>query len=88
MEGERPIWDMPKVRRWVNDGLKPDSPDVIDGYGLKAMENDDMIRLESTIGGQLVVTLTGLGNHEADRLEVVQAMERQAAEAATEGEGE
>ena len=74
------IWDMPKLRRWVADGCDPASPDCIDGYTLKKIEDDGLVDLtEVKVGNRtmLYITLTGLGEFEADRLE---AVERAAAE--------
>jgi len=73
-EQGRLIWDMPKLRRWVEDGCDPSSPDCIDGYTLRRIEEDGLIELDDVSVGarsMLSIKLTGMGEFEADRLEYV-----------------
>lgn len=74
------IWDMPKLRRWVEAGMAVDSEDVIDGYTLRRIAEDGLVLLAMDKGDPLV-HITPLGHFEADRLEALEARARAEAEA-------
>lgn len=67
------MWAMERTRKWVEAGCDPRHEDAPNWSTLSQMEEDGLVRLDAVRTtaqpSRLVVTLTALGEFEADRLE-------------------
>lgn len=70
------VWDMPRIKAWIDAGADPEHVDACPFFTLDELEKDGMICLDhynSPASKKLTITITSMGLYEVARLEAMNA---------------